>query len=86
MSDEDMSVSVHGRIAYEAYSRATDGISLVSGDKLPEWDDVEPLIQDAWHAAATAVRVYYEIHRSGHPPLPAGMRRPPPPPLPAGNR
>jgi len=44
-----------GRAAYEAYSYASDGKSLVSGDRLPGWDALPPDIQFAWDAAAAGV-------------------------------
>jgi hypothetical protein len=45
-----------GQVAYEAYCLATDGKSRVSGAELPLWENVDPRIQQAWEAAATAVR------------------------------
>lgn len=44
-----------GQIAYEAYCNHTDWKSLVSGAQLPEWDKLDPKIQDAWNVAATVV-------------------------------
>lgn len=48
--------SDYGRIAYEAYSQATGGRSLVTSQTLPEWDDLPPAIRAAWREAAKAVR------------------------------
>ena len=45
-----------GRTAYQAYSEASGGKSLVSGAALPQWDDVPAMIQTAWIAAAQAVK------------------------------
>jgi len=53
---EAMSVSIWGKIAYEAYCLSSDGRSLVSGQPLPSWDDQDTRIQEAWNAAAQAVR------------------------------
>lgn len=44
-----------GQIAYEAYLDFSGGVSLVSGHKLPEWDQQDPKIGLAWEAAAQAV-------------------------------
>lgn len=44
-----------GMIGYNAYSASTGGVSLATGDKLPEWDALKPAIQDAWGQAAMAV-------------------------------
>jgi hypothetical protein len=44
-----------GRLAYDAYARKAGGRSLVSGDRLPPWDDLDQKIKDAWLAAASAV-------------------------------
>jgi hypothetical protein len=45
----------YGQRAYEAYRIASGGSSLISGDPIPEWDQLEPKIQKAWAAAASAV-------------------------------
>ena len=44
------------RTAYEAYCRSSGGVSLVSGQKLPEWENIGQSIRVAWDAAAGAVR------------------------------
>jgi hypothetical protein len=44
-----------GQIAYEGYCERADGVSLVSGEQLPGWDDLSPVIAEAWEAAAQAV-------------------------------
>ncbi len=44
------------KIAYDAYCQSTGGVSLISGDKLPEFGSLKLEIQDAWYAAAEAVR------------------------------
>ena len=43
------------KIAYDAYCASTGGVSLISGDKLPAFDDLKQTIKDAWWAAALAV-------------------------------
>ena len=45
-----------GEIAYEAYRRESGGVSLVSGDPIPEWDELPAAIRYAWNEAAQAVR------------------------------
>jgi hypothetical protein len=44
-----------GQVAYEAYCERSDGVSLVSGQQLPDFDDLSPVIAEAWEAAAAAV-------------------------------
>lgn len=43
-----------GQLAYEGYCERADGMSLVSGERLPGWDDLSPVIAEAWEAAAQA--------------------------------
>ena len=43
------------KIAYDAYCKSTGGVSLISGDKLPEFDGLRDSIKEAWRAAAAAV-------------------------------
>lgn len=45
-----------GRVAYEGYRERSRGVSLVSGQELPAWDDQAAEIQSAWCAAASAVQ------------------------------
>jgi hypothetical protein len=45
-----------GRVAYEAYRNSSRGVSLVSGQELPNWEDQRDEIQSAWCAAAQAVQ------------------------------
>ena len=44
-----------GQIAYEGYYERAGGASLVSGETLPSYEDLNLEIQDAWQAAAEAV-------------------------------
>lgn len=44
-----------GRRAYEGYLAKASGRSLISGDKLPGWDDLGDEVQAAWEAAGESV-------------------------------
>lgn len=44
-----------GQVAYEAYALASDGVSLVSGQPLPEWDEQDERIRQAWRDVYDAV-------------------------------
>lgn len=44
-----------GRIAYDAYRSMSHGLSLVSGQPIPEYDALPESIKAAWFAAGTAV-------------------------------
>jgi hypothetical protein len=46
-----------GKRAYEAYCKSTGGVSLVSGEKLPEFGKLKESIQVAWRDAAWAVAI-----------------------------
>lgn len=52
------------KIAYDAYCKQTGGLSLVSGDKLPDFHSLKQSIQDAWRAAAEAVRQAQPVENS----------------------
>ena len=43
------------KTAYDAYCKFTGGVSLISGEKLPEFEVLRQEIRDAWWAAASAV-------------------------------
>jgi hypothetical protein len=45
-----------GQIAYEAYCAQTGWKSLISGAALPPFAELKTPIQEAWRAAAQAVR------------------------------
>lgn len=47
-----------GKIAYDAYKGKSNGLSLISGATLPEWEVLASNIQDAWSAAANAVLIH----------------------------
>lgn len=42
-------------LAYEAYRAHTGGISLASGQPIPEWTALRPEIQAAWDTSTAAV-------------------------------
>ena len=42
-------------IAYDAYVEKAGGVSLVSGESLPQWGDLPREIQGAWRAVADAL-------------------------------
>lgn len=44
-----------GQRNYEGYRRKAGGVSLVSGDSLPEWDALAPDVRSAWEAGAEEV-------------------------------
>jgi hypothetical protein len=43
------------QVAYEAYCARTNNKSLATGQDLPTWANLTPVIQDAWGAAASGV-------------------------------
>ena len=47
-----------GQVGYEAYRAHTGGVSLASGQPIPEWDQLKAEIQAAWEAAGDAVCEY----------------------------
>jgi len=53
------------KIAYDAYCLKAGGVSLVSGEKLPEFYGLRNEIQDAWHAASEAVIRAVGVHLVG---------------------
>lgn len=42
------------RVLYEAYADSAEWRSAVSGEELPQWDDVRPAVQRHWCAVAQA--------------------------------
>lgn len=44
-----------GHVAYDGYRNHTGGVSLISGQPIPEWNELKPEIKAAWEAAADAV-------------------------------
>ena len=43
------------KVAYDAYVKAAGGVSLVSGEPLPEFDQLPENIRQAWDASSQAV-------------------------------
>lgn len=48
-----------GHIAYQAYFDYSKGKSLISGARLPKWEDQSEEIKKAWEAAANSVIAFY---------------------------
>jgi hypothetical protein len=48
----------YAAMAYLSYWQHTGGVSLATGQSLPEWHELRPEIQNAWHAAAAAVETH----------------------------
>jgi len=44
-----------GKLAYNAYRKHTGGVSLATGQQIPEFEGLNPAIRDAWAVAASAV-------------------------------
>ena len=44
------------QIAYEGYVETTGGVSIITGHKLPPFENLDERIKDAWYNAAKAVR------------------------------
>lgn len=55
MDHETRFIANQARIGYMAYREHTGGVSLVSGDPLPIWNDLPLNVQDAWKCAAEAI-------------------------------
>lgn len=54
-----------GKVGYEAYKNYTGGVSLVSGDKLPDWDSLSDQIKRAWvFASYEIVRIHESQQKS----------------------
>lgn len=45
-----------GQVAYDGYRERSRGVSLISGQELPTWDDQDDDVRSAWCAAAAAVQ------------------------------
>jgi hypothetical protein len=43
------------QLAYEAYRAHTGGVSLATGQPIPEWDALKPEIRAAWRTSTEAV-------------------------------
>ena len=49
------------KIAYDGYCKQTGWKSLVSGDALPQFDQLKPAIQNAWAASAIALSLHFDL-------------------------
>ena len=48
----------YAAMAYLSYRQHTGGVSLATGQALPQWHELRLDIQNAWHAAAAAVETH----------------------------
>jgi hypothetical protein len=48
----------YAAMAYLSYRQHTGGVSLATGQALPEWHELREDIQNAWNAAAAAVETH----------------------------
>lgn len=48
----------YAAMAYLSYRQHTGGVSLATGQVLPEWHELREDIQNAWRAAAAAVETH----------------------------
>lgn len=53
-----------GETAYEAYYEASQGLSLITGEVLPLWEELTTNIKAAWIVAAKAVAI--NVERNGN--------------------
>lgn len=51
LNNEDLLYTL-GKTNYDAYCNSTGGVSLVSGDKLPDFENLKEPIKKAWKEAA----------------------------------
>lgn len=67
------------KIAYDGYVKQAGGVSLATGDKLPEFDGLKQSIKDAWVAAIIAVddpnSTIITIGNMSYPKGPRGLKR-----------
>lgn len=52
---------LRGRAAYEAYCSCVGGVSAISGEPLPTWDEQRSDIRQAWRVAADAAVMITEL-------------------------
>jgi hypothetical protein len=52
-----------GKLAYDAYATQTGGVSLVSGQLLPPWSELNSALRTAWIAAARTVEAHVRLQR-----------------------
>lgn len=63
-----MDYSALGKVAYEAYFVHSNGVSLINGEPLPMWDELNNNIRLAWTVAAKAVVIREAVRRTTTPP------------------
>lgn len=73
------------RVGYEAYSAATGGKSIITGDPLPDFATTKPEVQGAWVEAAKVMRNVLEsvINTPEASPLSAQAQQPGQPSVPS---
>ena len=64
MKDE---IKEFAKIGYDAYCVQTGGVSAVTGDKLPAFEDTPEAVQLAWYAAAQAIDAEIWNRMAGRP-------------------
>ena len=52
--DENNELKMLDQVLYEAYKAAAGGVSAVTGDPLPTWDQCSPKVRECWAAVARA--------------------------------
>ena len=55
LRDGVITAETPGRVAYEAYRDTVGGVSLATGDPLPDFEDLSAPIRAAWEVATQAV-------------------------------
>lgn len=55
LSSEQEEIMQTAKAGYKAYCRYTGHVSLITGDRLPEWEQLSGDIQNAWYAAACQI-------------------------------
>lgn len=53
----------NGKVAYNAYCQQTGGVSLISGDELPEFGALGLSIREAWAAVYIAIALKEDMLR-----------------------
>lgn len=59
-----MEIREDAEVAYTAYRDHTGGVSLASGQRIPEWPELRDDIKSAWKASAHALRrtILCDVH------------------------
>lgn len=48
---------------YEAYCAHTGGVSLITSQLLPEWNNLNQGVKDAWQAVADKAFAWFDVDR-----------------------